>query len=143
MPPLTPKGTFTPSINEETRRAYRRQAFWQIFFPLLIGILIAIILFALMMRSGTGTIERSAQAATILLAIPLLVGGFALMFLLIVLTSGINRFMKWLPPKSYRAQRLAQQLSSGTTQISNVARQPFVLIESWGNALNRALRRKG
>ena len=131
------------SVNEEARRAHRRQVIWQIFLPLVIGILIAIALFVMVLQSGAATIERSAQTATVLLAIPLLVSGFVFLFLLIALSSGMNRLIKWLPHQSYRAQKLAQQLNIGTTRLSRSAKQPFFLVDSWGNAIGRVIRRRG
>lgn len=131
-----------PAFNEQARRAHRWQLIWQILLPLVFGIAFVIVLFTLVVQGGAGRIERSAQTASILLAIPLLLSGFGLLFLLIALNSGINRLIAWLPPQSYRIQKAAQKINSGISGISRTTRQPFLWMESWGNALSRVFHRR-
>lgn len=131
-----------PAFNEQARRARRWQLIWQIFLPLAFGIAIVIVLFTLVIQGGSGRIERSAQTASILLAIPLLLSGFVLLFLLIALSSGISRLIAWLPPQSYRIQKAAQKINSGISGVSRATRQPFLWMESWGNALSRVFHRR-
>lgn len=88
-------------------------------------------------------IEHSAQIASILLAIPIFISGSLLLFLLIGANYGVNALIKWLPAQSVKAQRLAKQVNSATTQITKAAKQPFLLIESWSNAVDRIIRRRG
>lgn len=95
------------------------------------------------MRGGTGSIEHSAQIASILLAIPLLVTGLVFFVLLIAAYFGLNALIKWLPPQSYKLQRLAKQAGSAAIQVAMAAKQPFLLIESWGNAVDRVIHRRG
>ncbi len=128
-------------VNEKTRRAHRRQGFWQIFLPVFLALLIVITLFVLVVRGGPSSIERSAQTATILLAIPVMVSGLVFLVLMALLIVMLGRLMKWLPPQSYRAQKVAQKISSGITQVSHASQQPFLLLESWGEALDRVFRR--
>jgi len=132
-----------PSIDEETQRAHRRQSFWQIYLPLIAGILFAVVLFVSVIQDGTPLIEHSAQIASILLAIPIFISGSLLLFLLIGANYGVNALIKWLPAQSVKAQRLAKQVNSATTQITKAAKQPFLLIESWSNAVDRIIRRRG
>jgi len=131
------------TYNQKTHRAHRRQVIWQIFLPLLLSIVLAIGLFVLVLLGGSGTIERSAQTATILLSIPMLVLGFIFLFLLVVFSAGLGRLFSWLPPQSFKVQKAAQKLNSGISRVANASRQPFLLFESWGNAINRVLSRRG
>ncbi len=124
-------------VNEETRRAHRRQTFWQIFLPVTLGVLLVITLFILVVRGGEGGIERSAQTATILLAIPVMLSGLFFLVLMMLFSLMLGRLMKWLPPKSYQAQKIAKRISSGVEQVSHASQQPFLLLESWGEALIR------
>jgi predicted PurR-regulated permease PerM len=128
-------------VNEETRRVHRRQTFWQILLPVFLGVLLAISLIVLVIRSGESSVERSAQTATILLSIPLMVSGLVFLFLTIFLSSMLGRLMQWLPPRSYQAQRIARRISSGVEQVSHASQQPFLLLESWGEALGRIFQR--
>jgi predicted PurR-regulated permease PerM len=128
--------------NLQTRRAHRRQVIWQIFLPLLLGIVFAGFLFALVLRSGSGTIERSAQTATILLSIPVILFGLLFLSLLVVFSLGLGRLLGWLPGQSFKAQKAAQRFNSSVTGAANAAKQPFMLFESWGEAINRVLSRR-
>ena len=132
---------YSSRVNEETRRAHGRQSFWQIFLPLILGILTAIMVIVLVVRGGAGSIERNAQTATILLAIPVMVSGLVFLFLMILLSLMLGRLMKWLPPRSYQAQKIARRINSRISQVSQVSRQPFLLFESWAEGLNRVLHR--
>lgn len=131
-----------PMLNPETQRSHRRQVLWQIFLPLLLGIALAVFLFLLVLRGGSGSIERSAQTATILLAVPVFVFTFVFLLSVIALSAGLSRLMKWLPPQSSRVQRAAAKLNGGVRQVSDAARQPFLVVESWGNALSRVWNRR-
>jgi predicted PurR-regulated permease PerM len=132
---------YVPRVNEKTRRAHRRQTFWQILLPVFLGILLALSLITLVIRGGGSSVERSAQTATILLSIPLMVSGLVFLFLTIFLSSMLGRLMQWLPPRSYQAQRIARRIGSGAEQVSHASQQPFLLLESWGEALSRVFQR--
>lgn len=115
---------------------------WQVFLPLFLCVVLAIVLFVLVLRGGSGAIERSAQTATILLSIPMLLFGFIFLFLMIAFSAGLSRLITWLPPQSFKVQKAAKKANSGITQIANASRQPFLMFESWGNAINRVLKRR-
>lgn len=131
------------STNQKTQRAHRRQVVWQIYLPLLLGALFAIALFVLILRGGSGTIERSSQTATILLSIPVFVFGLIFLALGIMLIFGLSRLIHWLPPQSFRAQKAAQRINSGIADAANAAKQPFMLFETWGEAISRVWNRRG
>lgn len=141
MPPILDRGMVIRSVNEETRRAHRRQTFWQIFFPLILAILLAVTLFALVLSGGKNSIDRGAQTATILMTIPIMAAGLIFLFLAIIASFALGRLMKWLPPHSYQAHKVAQKINSRIAQVSEASKQPFLLIESWADALARMLQR--
>ena len=135
-------GKVIPPINEGARRAHRRQSFWHIWLPLAFGVVVAATLFALLMQGGATSIEQGAQAASILLAVPIFVVGFLLFFLLVVANVGMNALMRWLPPQSYKAQRWVRQITSGAVPVARATKQPFLLMESWGAAVDRVIHRR-
>jgi ABC-type molybdate transport system permease subunit len=130
-------------INSKTQRAHKWQVFWQISVPLAAGILLAIFLLALSLRSGEGSIERSAQLATIALSLPIMVIGLVLLIAMIFLGFVVGRFMKWLPPHTNRAQKFAQKVSTGISHATDLSRQPFLALESWAEAFDRVIHRRG
>jgi predicted PurR-regulated permease PerM len=132
---------YLPRVNEKTRRAHQRQTFWQILLPVFLGILFAVTLIVLVIRGGEGSIERSAQTATIMLSIPLMVIGLVFLSLMILFSLMLGRLIKWLPPKSFQVQKMAKRISAGVEQVSHASEQPFLLFESWGEALSRVFQR--
>ena len=60
--------------NTRTEAAHKREVFWQITFPLIVGVVIALILAVLVLISATsgGSIKQAADAALICLIVPLM-----------------------------------------------------------------------
>ncbi|MEX1247149.1 MAG: hypothetical protein WEA61_01600 [Anaerolineales bacterium] len=131
------------AFSADTRRTHRRQVLWQILVPLIASVVLAAFLFYLVLAAGPGSIERSAQLAAILLALPTLAIGLGALAVLIILTSSVSRLMKWLPKAALRAQRAAQSLNTATQTLADWVAKPFVLLESWGTALRKVFRRRG
>lgn len=130
-------------VNEKTQRSHRREMFWQVWLPLLAGVALCGVLLYLLLAAGSASVERGAQAAVILLAVPVIFMGIGLLVALLLLNSSIDRLAKWLPQQTYRAQRAAQTVSSGAQRTANALAAPFVMLEAWGDAWRRLWRRRG
>jgi predicted PurR-regulated permease PerM len=130
-------------VNEKSRRAHRREAFWQIVLPVIVGVILAAVLVFLLVSAGPAQIERSAQIAVILLMAPLLAVGIGLLVSVALLTGGINKLIEWLPERTYLVQRLAEGLNRGTRSLWHVVNRPFVTLESWGASINKLVKRRG
>lgn len=131
------------SVNEKTQRAHRREMFWQVWLPLLAGVAVCGVLLYLLLAAGSASVERGAQTAVILLAVPVIFLGIGLLVALLVLNSSIGKLARWLPMQTYRVQRAAESVNSGAQQTANALAAPFVALEAWGDALRRLWRRRG
>ncbi|MCW5876953.1 MAG: hypothetical protein KIS85_08745 [Anaerolineales bacterium] len=127
--------------NPHTLRAHRRESFWQIILPLLLVVGLVAWLMVQLLQAGPASSEQAAQVAVILLAIPLLLLGIALFLALVVLSLGVARLGRWLPPQALRLQDVARSFNSQTQRAAGLAIRPLLAIESWAMALNRLLKR--
>lgn len=127
--------------NPQTRRAHRVQFFWQILFPLVAGILLIGAGFIFLLTSNAGSIERTAQVATVVFAIPLMIIGILFFAVTTLLAFGLGRVIKWLPPQTYRVQRGAQGVSARIVRAINAMIRPVLVIESWLGAANAVFKR--
>ena len=128
--------------NEKTRRAHKREFFLQVLLPLIAGVAIVAVLFYLLITSAAGNVERGAQIAVILLGLPIIAMGAALLVTLWFLTSNINKLTKWLPERSYQVQRAFEGVNSGTKRMSHLVIQPFLTLESWGSSIKKLFSRR-
>lgn len=132
-----------PVVNEKTQRSHRREMFWQVWLPLLAGVALSGVLAYLLVAAGRDSLERGAQAAVILLAVPVIFMGIGLLVALLLLNSSIGKLARWLPKQTLRAQQAAESLNSGTQRTADAVAAPFVAVEAWGTALRRLWRKRG
>lgn len=139
--PAIPKQHLKPAANPLTRRSHRREMFWQILLPLAAVSLGAAFLFYFLLAGGIGNIERGAQIAVILLALPTLVLGVVLLGLLLVLNIGIGKLIGWLPEKAAAAQRVAEAMNAGTQRsagaVTGIVKKLDSLIDRVGSLFRR------
>lgn len=141
FPQGSPKPVRLPIANPKTRRAHRGEVFWQIVLPLLAGVLGGGFLIYLLLAGGSGSIERGAQIAIILLVLPTLLLGFALLALLLVLNGGIDKLLSWLPPQAARAQRAVETVNAGTQRTASAITRAIMKLDSLGTAAHKVFRR--
>jgi hypothetical protein len=139
FPPANPKSI--PIANQKTRRAHRGEVFWQILLPLFGGVFGGGFLIYLLLAGGSGSIERGAQIAIILLALPTLLLGFALLALLLVLNGGMVKLLGWLPPQAARIQHAAEKVNVRTGVTASAIMRAFMKVDSWGTAARKVFKR--
>jgi hypothetical protein len=82
----------------ETRRRFARSSFWQIYFPIIAGALVAVgIAVAAIGFTRGGDFTRSGQVATIILAGGLLAAGFLSWLAILACLWGLNDLLDVLP----------------------------------------------
>jgi hypothetical protein len=129
--------------NPKTHQDHKREVFWQITFPIIIGGILVLILAVLAVVAGTesGPLAQAADTALIFLIIPLML--FTLIFTIIfaAIAFGIIKLNSTLPFYTKQAQdafaRARQQVQVG----SDKAVEPFLKIQSFLASM-KALKRK-
>ena len=139
FPPTIPKRQ--PAINPRTRRTHRGEVFWQILLPMFAGVLVSGTLFYLLLTGTSGSIERGAQIAVILLAVPALFVGIGMLGLLVVLNGGLVKVTRWLPAQTARAQQAVESANAGVQRTASAIERTVMKVDSWGSAARKVFRR--
>lgn len=139
--PLASDSSLQP-VNLHTRRAHRKEVFLQIWLPLLVLVLGLGTLVVLLIGSGVGSVEGTAQVATILLALVLGGLGLILLMLTVFMIAAAIVAMRWLPPHSYHTQVLVKRLDRTLIHGADRLVAPLVLVDSWASALKQVFERR-
>ncbi len=136
-----------PEPNPVTTQAHRSQKFWQIQFPLLLGVLLVLFTAAgviLAAVSGDGDVSRWSDISVIWLVAPMLL----LTLIMIALTAAMvylfRRMLPVLPRYSHLILGYFIIVSSRVDSLSNAVAEPFLRAHSLSasvQAFKRSLRR--
>lgn len=124
--------------NISTHRLHKKQVFWQIIVPLIIGIPILLTLAILALLSGSESISHWADISLIFLSIPLMLIGLFISALIVSLTIGVYRLMQYTPTYAYLVQHYACLVRTHVLQGCNVSVEPILFVRSTTAAI-RAL----
>ena len=129
--------------NPETHRAHKRDVFWQITFPLIVGLLFVLLLagLTLVAATGGGSVGQAADASLIFLIIPLMLVTVIFTLIFGALAYGMMKFNGILPLYTRRAQDAFEQIRQQARSGSDKAAAPFLKLHGLLASL-RALRRK-
>lgn len=137
MPDQVP-AQLRPQRNPLTKRAHRQEVFWQIAFPLLLGL---VLIFAAVGGvlwagiTGTGDVDRWASVSLIWLIVPLMLVLFLLLALLVALVVGLTLGMRRIPFFMYRVQEFFKLINLRFKRIADSGVEPVLrarsLIAGW------------
>lgn len=121
--------------NPVTREAFRRQVRSQIYLPLVVGLVVVAALGVWLWREGVGSARVWADAATILLLLPLLVIGLLGLIVVAAAAYAIAFLIGWLPGYTRQAQRIVAQAQGQLRRASDLAVTPVTVPRSaWAAA---------
>ena len=135
--------TQQPERNPKTHAAHKREVFWQITFPLIVGLILVLALAVLTVfaATGDGRIAQAGDAALIFLIIPLMLVTILFAIIFGAIAFGMIKLNSTLPIYARQAQdafeRVRQQVQLG----SDKAVEPVLKIRSFFAKLE-ALKRK-
>lgn len=131
--------------NPETTARFKREAWWQITFPVLVATVISIVLVVLLFVLGQSSDDTSivADYSLILVIIPNLVFGLIVLVLTIVLIYFIAKLIRGIPPHTYSAQqrvdRVHKWVDEGTDRLAGV----LITVRSFSVGINTFLKAQG
>jgi hypothetical protein len=116
-------------------RKHKKQRFWQIFFPIGLGIamiltLVAWIILTAVGSSGAGEISTWADTSLIWLILPALLFAFIAAMFLFVLIYFVRWMTKVLPPYSAILQHHSRQIAKKTRTLSDKLVAPMITTQS-------------
>ncbi len=138
------KGNYSklPERNPVTHAVHKREVFWQIIFPIVIG---ALIILTLAIGSWFVSYNSASQAANISvmwLFIPLLFLALIFTFLLAGLAYGLIRLIGILPPYAALVQNFFIMLNLKVRHASDLAAEPVLKAASAWAMLSALLGRR-
>jgi hypothetical protein len=137
----TNKSNLALKRNPQTTGKHRRETWWQISLPLLVGILIFV---ALAVGANFGTNEavgRWARISMVLLAIPLIILALLTLAVLIAFIYLAARLTKLIPPYAWQAQELFARIAVVSRRAADKAVEPVLRLNAFVAGLG-ALRRR-
>jgi hypothetical protein len=130
--------------NPKTHLEHKREVFWQITLPLLVGILLilaavgAIIFFTI---QPVTDVERWADVSLIWLIPPMLILAFIFLVLLAGLIFAVSFLLRMIPHYAWLIQRYLEQGMSKVRQVLNLSTEPILRINSIWAAIRYATER--
>ena len=128
-----------PSRNPVTKRAHRKESFWQITFPLILGLIaiLGLAVWAVIVASGGGNVSQAADTSLIFLIIPTFVMAFIFLVVLVGLVYGMYSLLRWLPPKFFILQGLFYRIQDRVQKAADKAVEPAMKVKSAGAGWQR------
>ena len=130
-----------PAHNPKTHAAHRREVFWQITLPMLIGILLVLsalgVIVFLTVQPVTD-VERWADVSLIWLILPSLFLALILLAILIGFIVLISYLVRLIPPYALTVQLYIEQFKAKLLQIFNLSIEPILRIKTIWTAVRYA-----
>jgi len=136
-----------PPIESLTRRSertstdedFRRTVALQVYLPLGLGVFVVALAVGLGLTAGgaRGLSARGmADVSTILLLVPVMLLGLIALVGFAALAVGLERLVRWLPPRSRQAQRLAARLARRSEDVADKSVQVIVVPKAAASVLS-------
>jgi len=136
-----------PPIDRLTRKLahtstdedFRRAVALQVYLPLGLGVVVVALAVGLGLAvGGVGGLSARGMAdvSTILLLLPLMMLGLIALVGFAAVAVGVERLVRWLPPRSRQGQRLAARLARISEDVADKAVQVIVVPKALASALS-------
>ena len=129
--------------NPFTQEKHRREVFWQITVPLIIGLafIAGLVALTIVTAAQGGNVSQAADTSLIFLLIPVMVMALIVLAILAALAYGIIWMNKNLPPYFKIAQDAMVRVSKGTISVADKLTDPIIRFRSMMASLE-AFKRK-
>jgi uncharacterized membrane protein len=120
----------TKERNPLTQQVHKREAFWQITIPLIIGAVLFLALATAVSGGAMGKVGTWANIGVIWLILMMFLPGLILLILLAALAFGVSWLIIRLPEYALQVQNFFEMIVWQVTQFSNKTVEPVLRIES-------------
>ena len=136
-----------PPIDRLIRRAgrtstdedFRRVVALQVYLPLGLGVVAVALAVGLGLAAGGAgglSARGMADVSTILLLLPLMLLGLIALVGFAAVAVGVERLVRWLPPRSRQVQRLAARLARKSEDVADKSAQVIVVPKALASVLS-------
>lgn len=128
-----PKRYFLPKRNPKTHAEHRREVFWQISVPLVVGILLLLAAVGAIIFSATQSVfelDRWADVSLLWLIMPSLFFALIILIILIGFIYAITLLLRVTPRYTYIVQQYFEIGKGKVSQISNRIIEPIIKARS-------------
>jgi hypothetical protein len=135
---------FTPTLQQRnpiTYQAHRRQAFWQIYFPLIGFSILVITTIVLAIAATNAQASKWADISLIFIISITMVAFLVVTVVLVISVYYSRRLLKATPYFFFNAQRFIYLVEIRVKRVSNVAVEPILRVNSFFAGAG-AIRRK-
>ncbi|MGB9672538.1 MAG: hypothetical protein ACPL3P_00215 [Anaerolineales bacterium] len=131
-----------PHPFEEIEQKHRREAFWQIIFPIILGAVLLVILAVFSARAPIAQTTTAAEVATIWLIIPMMIVGLISIVITIVLIILLLKLMRSIPPYAQLLQRNITYITKRINKFADLLVEPILRVHSALAVLHTLTHRK-
>ncbi len=138
----SPKRSY-PERNLKTHAAHKREVFWQITLPLVIGILLMLAVVVAIILSATQPVtdvSRWADVSLMWLILPSLFAALIFLAIMVGLVFAITQLLKVVPRYARIIQLFFEQGKGKISHLTNSMVEPIVRVNSFWASARRATR---
>ncbi len=144
IPKVTAASPTSPMPPSRSLNLHKKQAFWQIWTPLVFGIIIVLAFLALAIISasqGSTQVGRWSDISIMFLILPAVLAGFAFLVLFSGFIFLFSRLLRLLPKYTQLGQAYIFQFSVLVKSLADKAANPIMVISSWWAQVQTLVRR--
>jgi hypothetical protein len=129
--------------NPKTQAQHRREVFWQIILPLVIGILLLLAALGAIIFSATqpvSELRRWADTSLVWIILPSLFFAFILLAIMVGFVYVLSRITGAVPRIAFRIQQFIERGGSQITRLADLMVEPILRIQAIWAAAQRLAR---
>jgi FtsH-binding integral membrane protein len=130
-----------PQRNEDTHAQHRKQMFWQVFFPLGVGVILMLGVCVLPVAAvaQNGDVSKWADISLIWLILPALILSVIPLALLVGMIYGVTRLVGVLPGWMFKLQGLLETVKMYVRRYADKVVEPVIWYESFRASVGAAM----
>ena len=130
-----------PKRNAETHEQHRRQMFWQVFFPLGVGVILMLVACVLPVAAVAqgGEVRKWADISLMWILLPAMFFSLIPLALVSVSVYGLFKLFLRLPGWMFRVQEVFKQIRTLVQQYADKAVEPVIQVQSFNARIQAAM----
>lgn len=109
----------------------RPEAWWQIYFPLIVGLLSLLVITILLVVLGVGDASVWADISIVFMGLPVFILALLVLATFVMLTYAVFRFRSILWEPLLRLQQILSQTGVTVSRVSDSVTRPFIIVRGF------------